>query len=152
MMSSTMLRLALLCTSSPYLLPVSPPICSSNCIAGFTASIAPLTSPLPQSQLLVDRSLSNTSDISTNQEGKCDCEILLRTTTHVVVVDPTVDFHTCSVLWNRSHVVQVSSSIYFVLRLVIIYVDGTPIREFKNLEVVGVPYPKSQPMRVYSSI
>ncbi|PKA51383.1 putative xyloglucan endotransglucosylase/hydrolase protein 23 [Apostasia shenzhenica] len=42
--------------------------------------------------------------------------------------DPTTDFHT-------------------------FYVDGTPIREFKNLEATnGVPYPKSQAMRLYSSL
>ncbi|KAM7252715.1 hypothetical protein ACFE04_008224 [Oxalis oulophora] len=32
------------------------------------------------------------------------------------------------------------------------YVDGTPIREFKNLESQGIAYPKSQPMRVYSTL
>ncbi|KAK4792210.1 hypothetical protein SAY86_022645 [Trapa natans] len=52
--------------------------------------------------------------------------------------DPTANFHTYSVLWNPSHLV--------------LYVDGVPIREFKNLEGAGVPYPKSQPMRVYASI
>ncbi|KAJ7979482.1 Xyloglucan endotransglucosylase/hydrolase [Quillaja saponaria] len=52
--------------------------------------------------------------------------------------DPTADFHTYSILWNPSNVV--------------FYVDGRPIREYKNLEGVGVPYPKSQPMRVYSSL
>ncbi|KAK7265283.1 hypothetical protein RJT34_32901 [Clitoria ternatea] len=52
--------------------------------------------------------------------------------------DPTADFHTYSFLWNPSHIV--------------FYVDGRPIREFKNLEGVGVPYPKEQPMRLYSSL
>ncbi|KAJ6408031.1 hypothetical protein OIU84_011357 [Salix udensis] len=52
--------------------------------------------------------------------------------------DPTKDFHTYSVLWN-------SLSIIFS-------VDGTPIREFKNLESKGIPYPKSQPMWIYSSL
>ena len=31
-------------------------------------------------------------------------------------------------------------------------VDGTPIRKFKNLESKGVPYPKNQAMRIYSSL
>ncbi|KAK2976025.1 hypothetical protein RJ640_002503, partial [Escallonia rubra] len=31
-------------------------------------------------------------------------------------------------------------------------VDGTPIREFKNAESIGVPYPKNQAMRIYSSL
>lgn len=52
--------------------------------------------------------------------------------------DPTADFHTYSILWNPEHV--------------IFYVDGRPIREFKNLESAGVPHPKKQPMRMYSSL
>ncbi|XP_027176076.1 probable xyloglucan endotransglucosylase/hydrolase protein 23 [Coffea eugenioides] len=52
--------------------------------------------------------------------------------------DPTADFHTYSVLWNP--------------RRIIFSVDGTPIREYKNPESLGVPYPKNQPMRIYSSL
>ncbi|KAK7265284.1 hypothetical protein RJT34_32902 [Clitoria ternatea] len=52
--------------------------------------------------------------------------------------DPTADFHTYSILWNPQRI--------------IFSVDGTPIREFKNMESIGVPFPKEQPMRIYSSL
>ncbi|CAH9144977.1 unnamed protein product [Cuscuta epithymum] len=52
--------------------------------------------------------------------------------------DPTKDFHTYSILWNPQ-------SIIFT-------VDGTPIRQFKNLGSNGIPYPKDQPMWVYGSL
>ncbi|KMS94984.1 hypothetical protein BVRB_013490 [Beta vulgaris subsp. vulgaris] len=52
--------------------------------------------------------------------------------------DPTTDFHTYSVLWNPQRI--------------IFSVDGTPIREYKNLESVGVLFPKKQAMRIYSSL
>ncbi|KAL0316616.1 UNVERIFIED_CONTAM: putative xyloglucan endotransglucosylase/hydrolase protein 23 [Sesamum radiatum] len=52
--------------------------------------------------------------------------------------DPTADFHTFSVLWNP--------------QTVVFLVDNTPIREFKNLENIGVQFPRKQPMRLYSSI
>ncbi|XP_023910489.2 xyloglucan endotransglucosylase/hydrolase protein 22 [Quercus suber] len=52
--------------------------------------------------------------------------------------DPTADFHTYSILWNPQRI--------------IFSVDGTPIREFKNLESIGVPFPKNQAMRIYSSL
>ncbi|KAL3535356.1 hypothetical protein ACH5RR_003817 [Cinchona calisaya] len=52
--------------------------------------------------------------------------------------DPTADFHTYSILWNPQRI--------------IFSVDGTPIREYKNPESVGVSYPKNQPMKLYSSL
>ncbi|XP_038710788.1 probable xyloglucan endotransglucosylase/hydrolase protein 23 [Tripterygium wilfordii] len=52
--------------------------------------------------------------------------------------DPTADFHTYSLLWNPQRI--------------IFSVDGTPIREFKNMESIGVAYPKNQPMRIHSSL
>ncbi|KAG8372396.1 hypothetical protein BUALT_Bualt12G0061900 [Buddleja alternifolia] len=52
--------------------------------------------------------------------------------------DPTADFHTYSILWNPQRI--------------IFSVDGTPIREFKNPESIGVAYPKNQAMRIYSSL
>ena len=52
--------------------------------------------------------------------------------------DPTADFHTYSFTWNPKHI--------------IFSVDDTPIREFKNLESIGVQYPKNQAMSLYSSL
>lgn len=53
--------------------------------------------------------------------------------------DPTFDFHNYSILWNSKNI--------------IFSVDSIPIRVFKNLEAAnGVPYPKSQPMKIYSSL
>lgn len=52
--------------------------------------------------------------------------------------DPTEDFHTYSIHWNP--------------KAIVLSVDGIPIREFKNMESIGVPFPKDQPMRIYSSL
>ncbi|KAK9931806.1 hypothetical protein M0R45_019070 [Rubus argutus] len=52
--------------------------------------------------------------------------------------DPTADFHTYSILWNP--------------QTIVFSVDGTPIREFKNKESSGVPFPKNQAMRLTSSL
>lgn len=51
---------------------------------------------------------------------------------------PSYILHTYSIIWNPQRI--------------IFSVDGTPIREFKNSETIGVPFPKSQPMRIYSSL
>ncbi|GAB2219148.1 hypothetical protein Droror1_Dr00006778 [Drosera rotundifolia] len=52
--------------------------------------------------------------------------------------DPREDFHTYSVSWNPQNI--------------IFFVDGTPVRQFKNMESIGVPFPNKQPMRIYSSL
>ncbi|EHA8591346.1 xyloglucan endotransglucosylase/hydrolase protein 22 [Cocos nucifera] len=52
--------------------------------------------------------------------------------------DPRLDFHTYSILWNPQQI--------------LFYVDGTPIRVFRNMEGMGLPYPKNQAMRLYSSL
>ncbi|XP_068303655.1 xyloglucan endotransglucosylase protein 1-like [Pyrus communis] len=52
--------------------------------------------------------------------------------------DPTNAFHTYSIVWNSQRI--------------IFLVDNIPIRVFNNLESVGVPFPKNQPMRIYSSL
>ncbi|XP_059634640.1 probable xyloglucan endotransglucosylase/hydrolase protein 23 [Cornus florida] len=52
--------------------------------------------------------------------------------------DPTKDFHTYSILWNP--------------QTIVFSVDGTPIRQFKNLESYGISFPKDQPMWIYSSL
>ncbi|KAK4589394.1 hypothetical protein RGQ29_020105 [Quercus rubra] len=52
--------------------------------------------------------------------------------------DPTKDFHTYSIVWNP--------------RCIILLVDNIPIRVFENQESIGIPFPKSQPMKLYSSL
>ncbi|KAJ4968401.1 hypothetical protein NE237_015102 [Protea cynaroides] len=52
--------------------------------------------------------------------------------------DPTRNFHTYSIVWN--------------LQKIIFLVDNTPIRVFNNHEAIGIPFPKNQPMKVYSSL
>ncbi|XP_068667911.1 xyloglucan endotransglucosylase protein 6-like [Aristolochia californica] len=52
--------------------------------------------------------------------------------------DPTIDFHSYSILWNQQQVVFM--------------VDETPIRVYKNKEKNGIAFPKDQAMGVYSSI
>ncbi|GAV65169.1 Glyco_hydro_16 domain-containing protein/XET_C domain-containing protein [Cephalotus follicularis] len=52
--------------------------------------------------------------------------------------DPTKAFHTYSITWTREQI--------------IFWVDNIPVRVFNNWESVGVPFPNSQPMRLYSSI
>ncbi|XP_051150640.1 xyloglucan endotransglucosylase protein 1-like [Andrographis paniculata] len=52
--------------------------------------------------------------------------------------DPTKDYHTYSILWNPLSI--------------IFSVDGIPIRQYKNLESKGIPYPKNQPMWIYGSL
>ncbi|KAF9589747.1 hypothetical protein IFM89_028656, partial [Coptis chinensis] len=52
--------------------------------------------------------------------------------------DPTRNFHTYTIIWNPQRI--------------IFMVDNTPIREFENAESRGVPFPKSQPMKIYSSL
>ncbi|CAM8930399.1 unnamed protein product [Rhodiola kirilowii] len=52
--------------------------------------------------------------------------------------DPTLAYHTYSVLWN--------------LYQVVFLVDEVPIRVFKNSKDLGVRYPFDQPMKIYSSL
>ncbi|XVE83605.1 hypothetical protein DITRI_Ditri16bG0100500 [Diplodiscus trichospermus] len=52
--------------------------------------------------------------------------------------DPTKAFHTYSIVWNHQRI--------------IFMVDNIPIRVFNNMESIGVPFPKSQTMRIYSSL
>jgi xyloglucan:xyloglucosyl transferase len=52
--------------------------------------------------------------------------------------DPSATFHTYSIVWNP--------------RRIIFLVDNIPIRVFNNHEAIGVPFPKSQPMRVHCSL
>ncbi|RLM61635.1 hypothetical protein C2845_PM14G06090 [Panicum miliaceum] len=52
--------------------------------------------------------------------------------------DPTTDFHTYSIEWNPKHI--------------IILVDGTPVRAFKNHAARGVPFPTWQRMRLQGTL
>ncbi|KAJ0986066.1 hypothetical protein J5N97_004422 [Dioscorea zingiberensis] len=52
--------------------------------------------------------------------------------------DPTADFHNYTIHWNPTHIVW--------------FVDGLPIRVFRNYESIGIAYPNKQAMRAYSSI
>ncbi|KAK1388328.1 Xyloglucan endotransglucosylase/hydrolase [Heracleum sosnowskyi] len=52
--------------------------------------------------------------------------------------DPTADFHTYTIVWNPQRIIFI--------------VDDIPIREFKNAESIGVPFPKDKPMKIYSSL
>ncbi|KAH9613505.1 hypothetical protein KSS87_011999 [Heliosperma pusillum] len=52
--------------------------------------------------------------------------------------DPTTNFHTYSILWNP--------------HTIIFAIDEIPIREFKNREALGIPFPKLKPMRLHSSL
>ncbi|KAL3535714.1 hypothetical protein ACH5RR_004175 [Cinchona calisaya] len=52
--------------------------------------------------------------------------------------DPSADYHNYTVSWNPNAIVW--------------YVDGIPIRVFRNYESNGIPYPNQQGMRVYTSL
>ncbi|KAK9291667.1 hypothetical protein L1049_019616 [Liquidambar formosana] len=52
--------------------------------------------------------------------------------------DPSKDYHTYSTLWNMHQIV--------------FFVDDVPIRIFKNCNDLGVRYPFSQTMKIYSSL
>ncbi|KAG2613950.1 hypothetical protein PVAP13_4KG381250 [Panicum virgatum] len=52
--------------------------------------------------------------------------------------DPTADFHTYSILWNPHNI--------------ILYIDGAPIRVFRDNAARGVPFPARQPAHVFASI
>ncbi|KAA0062620.1 putative xyloglucan endotransglucosylase/hydrolase protein 26 [Cucumis melo var. makuwa] len=52
--------------------------------------------------------------------------------------DPTADFHNYTIHWNPNAVVW--------------YIDGTPIRVFRNYEKQGIAFPNKQGMRIYTSL
>ncbi|CAO2830297.1 unnamed protein product [Amaranthus hypochondriacus] len=52
--------------------------------------------------------------------------------------DPSLDYHTYTISWNHY--------------ITVFFVDQVPIRVYKNHETRGIPYPKSQPMGIYSTL
>ncbi|KAL3638288.1 Xyloglucan endotransglucosylase protein 1 [Castilleja foliolosa] len=52
--------------------------------------------------------------------------------------DPSAAFHTYTILWNSQRIIYM--------------VDNIPIRVFNNYAAHGVPFPTSQPMRMYASL
>ncbi|KAK6923190.1 Xyloglucan endo-transglycosylase, C-terminal [Dillenia turbinata] len=52
--------------------------------------------------------------------------------------DPAAEFHTYTIRWSHPQVVFL--------------VDEVPIRVFKNNEARGIPYPKMQPMGIFSTL
>nr|GEW74711.1 putative concanavalin A-like lectin/glucanase domain, xyloglucan endotransglucosylase/hydrolase [Tanacetum cinerariifolium] len=52
--------------------------------------------------------------------------------------DPTAAFHTYTIVWNSQRI--------------IFLIDNIPVRVFNNHDTSRVPFPKSQPMRVYASM
>ena len=58
-------------------------------------------------------------------------------------------YNLCNQYFLSPHQLRVLISGFFCFSF---SVDGTPIREFKNMESNGVPFPKNQAMRIYSSL
>ncbi|KAM0824489.1 hypothetical protein ACQ4PT_070170 [Festuca glaucescens] len=79
--------------------------------------------------------------------------------------DPTTDFHTYTIVWNPINILYGSAVPWIIFPKIIVeshmycspacrfYVDGTPIREYRNRQAeTGVPFLTQQPMRVYASL
>lgn len=52
--------------------------------------------------------------------------------------DPSLEFHKYSIFWNHYHI--------------LFSVDDIPIRVYKNNEAIGIPFPGSQSMGIFSSL
>ncbi|XP_071912090.1 probable xyloglucan endotransglucosylase/hydrolase protein 26 [Coffea arabica] len=52
--------------------------------------------------------------------------------------DPTADYHNYTIHWNPKAIVW--------------YVDGVPLRVYRNYQSRGIPYPNQQGMRAYTSL
>lgn len=53
---------------------------------------------------------------------------------------------------TRFSLIQYNIFSYLLFIYFSFLVDNTPIRVYKNAESIGVPFPKNQPMRIYSSL
>ncbi|KAG0608009.1 hypothetical protein M758_8G071000, partial [Ceratodon purpureus] len=52
--------------------------------------------------------------------------------------DPTSGYHTYSLRWNKN--------------IIVFYVEGVPVRVFRNNEALGVPFPNNQAVGIYASL
>ncbi|XP_019150100.1 PREDICTED: xyloglucan endotransglucosylase/hydrolase protein 24-like [Ipomoea nil] len=112
-------------------------------VKGFSAGTVTtfyLTSPIGQAHDEVDfEFLGNATfqpyTVHTNvfADGKGDREQQFH-----LWFDPTAAYHDYTIIWNSQRIVWL--------------VDNVPIRVYENHENVGVPFPKSKPMKVFCSL
>ncbi|CAN4096335.1 unnamed protein product [Withania somnifera] len=64
--------------------------------------------------------------------------------------DPTADFHNYTIHWTLIR--RVILFMFFLFLFFRWFIDGIPIRVFRNYQFKGIPFPNQQGMRVYTSL